>query len=118
MEVLNSRRHKILLSEKGVSIYQKTSYTPASNGLIERTQGVLISHVRSCLIQAKFLMRYWADALRHVIQAKKIKRHSTIKMVALKVLFGSDPDYAKHLLPFGCKVIYAAVTTKLPKFGA
>ena len=52
------------LNTKGVNTTVSTPYTPASNGLAERTQGVLLSLARSCLIQAKLQLSFWQYYLK------------------------------------------------------
>ena len=73
------------LSATGVETTKTTTYTPESNGLVERTHGVLLSMIRSCLIQSKPPQPFWNFALRHVTECLNLVPHSTTGKVPYEV---------------------------------
>lgn len=54
------------LRKKGVIINKTSPYTRASNGLVERCLGTLLSALRSVLNESKLPLSYWSDALQFV----------------------------------------------------
>lgn len=62
--------------DMGIAVTTTTPYTPPSNGLVERTQGVLLSLARSCLVESKLPLEYWMEALLHVTKSRNIVIHS------------------------------------------
>lgn len=106
------------LKATGVTTTDSTAYTPESNGLVERSQGVLLGMIRACLSQASVSKLYWPYALAHATDSKNLVTHSTTKKIPFIHLFEKIPPYAKHLRPFGCRTLFAPVRSKLPKFDA
>lgn len=104
--------------DAGVIVTTSTPYTAASNGLVERSQGVLLSLLRTCMEQAKLPIHYWQDGLQHVTQAKNIMIHGVTKKSPYVDLFKTAPPYAKHMRPFGCRVLVQPIDKKLPKFSS
>ena len=102
--------------ELGVKITTSTAYTPTSNGLIERTQGVLLSYARSCLEQARLPLTYWTHALEHVTKGRNVIVHSATGKPPYTDIFGHSAEYVKHMRPFGCRVLFQRVQKKLEKF--
>ena len=78
-----------LFEELGVNVSTSTPNTPASNGSVERMQGVSIAAARSCLIEAKLSPMYWKDTLQHVVDAKNAVPHSKTGKIPHEELFGS-----------------------------
>ena len=109
-------RAQKLFAAEGVDVTTSTPYTPASNGLVERTHSTLFSMARTCLVEARLPLHYWSDALRHVVQARNIMIHSSTKESPYVKLFRSNPPYAKHMRPFGCRVLFQPITPKQSKF--
>lgn len=102
----------------GIEVETSTAYTPALNGLVERTQGVLLSLARTCLSQSKLTMKYWGDAIIHVAAARNILNHSVTKKSPFVTLFHDPPTYAKHMHPFGCRVLFAPIEKNHNKFSS
>ena len=102
--------------EMGVKVTVSTAYTPSSNGLVERTQGVLISATRFCLSQEKLPLTFWQHALEHVSKRRNVIVHSSTGKSPYTALFGTYPDYIGHMRPFGCRVLVQPVKGKLAKF--
>eukprot|EP00737_Agarophyton_chilense_P001911 gb/GEZJ01002164.1/.p2 GENE.gb/GEZJ01002164.1/~~gb/GEZJ01002164.1/.p2 ORF type:complete len:184 (+),score=20.11 gb/GEZJ01002164.1/:269-820(+) len=50
-------------------------------------------------------MLYWPEALKHAVSCKNAITLSSTNDVPFKELFKSDPNYVKHLRPFGCKAL-------------
>ena len=109
---------KSSFTNEGVEVTTSTPYTPSSNGLVERTQGTLLSLARTCLVESKLPYSYWSDAIRHVAQARKIVMHSATGESPQLKLFKSNPIYAKHMRPFGCRVRFQPNAPKKNKFSA
>ena len=105
-----------LFEELGVHVSTSTPYTPASNGLVERMQGVILAAARSCLIEAKLSPMYWKHALEHVVDAKNAVPHSTTGKIPHEELFGSYPEYVRHMIPFGCRILVSPIAKKFKKF--
>lgn len=103
-----------VLSAQGVDVSFTTGYTPQSNGLAERTHGIVLSMARSCLVQAKLPMRYWGFAVRHVADCKNNVPHSATKKVPVSVIQGSTSPSVEHLRPFGSRMLYQPVQDRLP----
>ena len=104
------------LSKKGVDITTSTVYTLESNGLVERTHSVLLSSVRSCIIQAKLPKSYWNYALRHVTDCRNVLPHSGTNKIPYEVVFGHQSNDVHHIRPFGCRVEFLPTTKKISPF--
>lgn len=75
------------LDKEGVDISTSTSYTPESNGLVQRTHGVLLSMVRSCMIQSRLDKSYWNYALRHVTECRNLVPHISTGQAPYEVVY-------------------------------
>ena len=104
------------LQEKGVIIHTASPYTPASNGLVERSQGALLSAVRSVLIESNLPLSFWSEALEHACQCKNGMTPASTKQVPYERLFGVTNPHIKHIRPFGCKAFFAPNKKRLGKF--
>lgn len=78
------------LRKLGVEISLTTPHTPSSNGLAERYNGIVLSLSRTCLLQAKIPLKYWPDAVRHVVDSNNMVPHSTTKEIPYEKLFGEN----------------------------
>lgn len=114
-ECSKARTH---FESEGVRVTTSTPYAPSSNGLAERTQGVLLSLARTCLIEANIPLKYWVEALQHVTKARNLVPHSVTGKSPHMFLFESVPAYAKHMRPFGCRVLFSPNRKRKPKFSA
>lgn len=99
-------RTKKALRLDGVIYTTITPFTPASNGLAERTHGVILSLARSGLKDSKLPMKYWSFAVRHSANFKHAVEHSSTKRVPFELLFNRSPPYLSHFRPFGCRMMF------------
>ena len=102
--------------KEGIEVTTSTPYTPASNGLVERTQGVILSLARTCLVQAEIPLTFWWHALQHVVQCKNAVPHTSTEKIPYMSLFKQVPPFVKYLRPFGCRVLVSPVRKSSPKF--
>lgn len=75
------------LKNKGVEIKTTPSYTPELIELVERTQIVILSNIRSYIIQSKLSKSYCNDTLRHVMHCRNELPHNTTKKTAFELVF-------------------------------
>ena len=104
------------LKSQGVKCTHTTAYTAASNGLAERTHGTILALARSCLLQSKLPLKYWAYAVEHVTTCKNVVTHSTTGRVPYDDLYGTRSPDLTYLRPFGCRVQYHPVKPTLKTF--
>ena len=104
------------VDSQGVETTTSTAYTPESNGLAERMNGILTSMIRSCILQSKLPQSYWNFALRHVIDCKNAVPHSKTKKAPYEVLFGKRNGNVRHFRTFGCKVSFKPTSRRSKTF--
>ena len=93
-----------ILKKDGLEITTSTVYTPESNGLVERTHGLLLSSIRSCLQKAKLPTNYWNYALRHVTDSRNVLPVSGTGKRPFEIVFGGPSPNVRHMRPFGCRI--------------
>jgi hypothetical protein len=100
-ELDNSSTWTILLS-KGIQLRISCSYMSSQNGKAERIIRSINNVIRTLLIQASLLERYWAEGLRTVTYLLDRLSSKTIQAACPHLaLFGSALSY-EHLRVFGC----------------
>lgn len=104
------------LERLGVDSSRTTPYTPQSNGLAERSHGIILSMARTCLSQAGLPFGYWNYAVWHVADCKNAVVHSATGKIPHEVLYGEPAPYLHHLKPFGCQVYYQKPVRKHKTF--
>lgn len=104
------------LDRDGVETSTTTTYTPESNGLAERTHGIILSMARTVLSQAAFPEKFWHYAVRHVTECRNHVRHSVTKSVPHITVFGTRSRELTHIRPFGCRVLYRPAVKQLSTF--
>lgn len=104
------------LNRQGVSTSRTTPYTPQSNGLAERSHGIILSMARTCLSESGLPFSYWNYAIRHVADCKNAVVHSATDKTPHDALYGEPAPYLQHLRPFGCKVFYQRIAKRLNTF--
>lgn len=104
------------LKAEGVDIHLTTGYTAPSNGLAERTHGVVLSHARASLAQANLPAAYWDYAVENASKIKNLVPHSTTGVIPYFRAFGHHSSDLRHIRPFGCRMLYHPVSNKLPTF--
>lgn len=105
-----------ILKKDGLEITTSTAYTPESNGLVERTHGVLLSSIRSCLQKAKLPMTYWNYALRHVTDSRNVLPVSGTGKTPYEIVFGVPSPNVRHMRPFGCRVEFRPNVKRIEVF--
>lgn len=101
---------------EGIAFTTSTPYTPASNVLVGRTQGVILSSAGSCLVQAEIPLTFWWHALQHVVQFKNAVPYTSTEKSPYVSLFKHVPLFVKYLRRFGCRVLVSPVRKSSPKF--
>ena len=104
------------LREEGVYTTKTTAYTPQSNGLPERSHGIILTIARAALLQANLPFSYWDYAVQHVAKGKNFVIHSTTRDVPYDAAHGHPSSDLKYHKPFGCRMLYHPVVSKLPTF--
>lgn len=112
------KRALFFLTAEGVDVSISTAYTPNSNGLVERSHGIILSNVRSCMEQAKLPAKYWHWAIRHVTACRNFIPHHRTGAVPYSTVFGRTYPDLHHLRVFGCRVLYRPPVKKLTTFGS
>lgn len=92
------------------------SHTPASNGLAEQYVGTVLTAVLAILLQSKLPMEYLDYPVRHVSWCKNMVPHINTDRDPYEVFMGHNSLDVHHVRPFGCKMLYHPVTTRLPTF--
>lgn len=105
------------LDKQGVEVTTTTPYTPESNGLVERTHGVILSIVRSCLVQSKLDQSYWNYALRHATDCRNFVPHSKTGKTPYEIIFGQQSPNLRHMRPFGCRSEFRPNAKRIDVFG-
>jgi hypothetical protein len=97
----NSSTRTFLLS-KGAQLRMSCPYTSPQNGKAEHIIHTINNVIRTLLIQASLLGRYWAEGLHTAVYLLNRLPTKTISAACPYVaLFGSAPSY-EHLRVFGC----------------
>lgn len=104
------------LEARGIDMGGSTGYTPQSNGLSERHVGIILTSARAALYQAQLPMSYWDHAVRHVAACKNMVKHSKTNRTPYEMAMGHDSTDLPHVRPFGCRMLYHPLTTRLPPF--
>ena len=112
-EFFKARRE---FEELGVKITASTAYTSTLNGLIERTQVVLLFYSRPFLGQANLPLTYWTHALEHVTKGRNVIVHSATGKPPYTDIFSHNVEYVKHMRRFVCRVLFQPVQKKLKIF--
>lgn len=89
------------LKKAGI-VHQTTApYSPASNGIAERTNRGILDPTRSMLKHAGLSNSYWAEAASVAIYIKNRVVHRALGKSPYEALYGQKPDIG-HLRVFGC----------------
>ena len=104
------------LREECVYTTKTTAYTLQSNGLAERSHGIILTIARAALLQANLPFSYWDYAVQHVAKGKNFVIHSTTRDVPYDAAHGHPSSHLKYHKPFGCRMLYHPVVSKLPTF--
>ena len=73
------------LRKKGVAITTSARYTPASNGLVERMQGVPMSIALTSLAQSWLPLNDCPYVVEHAISCKNVVKHATTENIPTRV---------------------------------
>lgn len=102
-ELLQAQRK---LRDNGVEIDLTSPYTPASKGMVERVQGVILNASRTSLCKSNIPLESWPYAVQHVIAGKNAFPHSATGISPHEALFHTRLPHIQHARAFGCKVRY------------
>ena len=89
------------LQANGITQQITAPYSPASNGISERTNRAILDPVRSMLKHAGLPNAFWAEASSVAVYIKNRVLHSALGMSPYEALHGKKPDIS-HLRVFGC----------------
>jgi len=64
------KKARVEMQGMGVNTSTTNPYSSASNGLVERTQGVLLPAIGASFYQSQHSHRYWNEALQYAVQCK------------------------------------------------
>lgn len=70
-------RGQCLLAQNGVEIDLASAYTPASNGFVERKEGVIINGDIASFYESNLTLPYCPYAVKHVTDGKNSMLHAT-----------------------------------------
>lgn len=94
------------LNHRGIKRERTVAYNPQSNGVVERSNRILLDKARTLLIDAQLPMKFWAEAvatatyLRTVSLAKGGNNKTPIEM------WSSKKPTVSYLKIFGCLTYY------------
>lgn len=63
------------LDQDGEVIYLASAYTPVSDGLVQRTPGVLLNARRTLLLESEPSLKFWTLAVKHAVNGKNFVLH-------------------------------------------
>lgn len=90
------------LAANGIKWQHSAPYSPQQNGIAERFNGTVVSHVRAMLKQAALPHRFWAEATAHAVYLYNRAPHRAIKDVTpYEKYSGRRPDLSNARI-FGC----------------
>ncbi|KAJ9564516.1 hypothetical protein OSB04_000482 [Centaurea solstitialis] len=90
------------LKTHGIKIRFSCPYTSQQNGKVERTIRTINNTLRTSLIQASLLPKFWVEALLSSVHTFNLLPSTTIQYkTPFEVMFGFFPTYS-HLRVFGC----------------
>jgi hypothetical protein len=92
------------LADHGISRELTAPYTPESNGLVERTNGIMGGYIRSMLTEAQIGNQFWAHAFRHALKLRNVSANKVLQHTTpYERLHGRKPNLNGFRI-FGCKV--------------
>lgn len=112
-EFFNVQRN---LKREGMDIHCTTAFTPQSNSLAERRNGILLSHTKAILRQSNLRIRFRNYAILHAVACENILPQTTTGKFPYHVIHGYGSTELQHIRPFGFRLMYHPLTNRLSTF--
>jgi transposase InsO family protein len=105
-----------LCDELGIGHQFSLTYTPQSNGIVERKNRTLIEMARSMLSEYNVSQSFWAEAINTACYcSNRLYCHGKLGKTPYELLNGRKPNIA-YFRVFGCKCYILKKGTRLGKF--
>ncbi|KNZ51781.1 uncharacterized protein VP01_3813g1 [Puccinia sorghi] len=92
-----------LLKEKGVTHHITPAYTPQNNGLVERTNQIILVKAFCLLNQSKLPNSFWAEAVNTAAEVSKLLLSASRNMESPYLRWFNKTPPLNYLRPFGAK---------------
>ena len=86
-----------VLEGQDVLTSRTTPYRPQSNGLVERSHGIVMRLKRTYLLESGLPLGFWNHAVKHVTDCKNAVITSVTGKVPYELLYCDSPGYLDNL---------------------